>query len=504
MQSHKGGIGMKDEKRIEEILHCADDETAAEISEMTDAADAQTKDKIYGMLCSRLAAKNGSADEAAETFAVTVTRKPSWMRTAIATAACLVIAGGLTGGAVMLHRSASSLKTPGTEEGTTQDLKVQKEIEITDIVDRTKTENLAVAQALEQIYEDDANRYYFGSLYSQYVIVHYSDGSQEDVKTALHSGRATLADLDRFGIGYYTEPKETTAHEETQPRTTPPTESMESTETSTAKAEASTETTVSIVSDTTQTTTSTAGTTDTSPTNTTTYQIASDPLQSTTVTSTTQVIATESLPSCKVTVVNIVDRTKTEPIAVPDALEEIYYDGTYRYYLSGIYSQYVIVTYSDGTQEDVKSALQSGRATIADLDRFDIFYWKESNNGFAPSLTPEQESALAELRKKGDSWVGEFTRQEKIILGELPANAKRMTFEQANDIIGNGKNLEDVINQFNDVHGCPDFVGGSGVTRMEYWLDDEGYEQILVFLEQVDIYHVVGSTSELLFAEVDG
>jgi hypothetical protein len=45
-------------------------------------------------------------------------------------------------------------------------------------------------------------------MYSQYVIVHYTDRPAEDISAALREGRASLADLDRFGIRYWVEPKE--------------------------------------------------------------------------------------------------------------------------------------------------------------------------------------------------------------------------------------------------------------------------------------------------------
>lgn len=75
-------------------------------------------------------------------------------------------------------------------------------VTVTNIIDRTETEFLPTCDALEGFYSDESYDYYFGSLKSGYVIVHYSDGSQEPVKDALAAGRATMEDLDRFGIGY--------------------------------------------------------------------------------------------------------------------------------------------------------------------------------------------------------------------------------------------------------------------------------------------------------------
>ncbi len=79
---------------------------------------------------------------------------------------------------------------------------------ITNIVDTSKDNpDLCFADALEPIYADDTAAYSFSCIKSHYVFVYYADGTKEDVKTALSAGRATIADLDRFGIGYYREAK---------------------------------------------------------------------------------------------------------------------------------------------------------------------------------------------------------------------------------------------------------------------------------------------------------
>lgn len=75
-------------------------------------------------------------------------------------------------------------------------------IAIVNIVDRTKTEGLPYDMAEEKFFEDGDNEYYFSGMYSHYVIVHYEDGSQEDIVTALIAERASIADLDKFGVGY--------------------------------------------------------------------------------------------------------------------------------------------------------------------------------------------------------------------------------------------------------------------------------------------------------------
>ena len=44
--------------------------------------------------------------------------------------------------------------------------------------------------------------------FTSHTMVTYNNGNSEDIVTALNAGRATIADLDEFGIEYHTEPKQ--------------------------------------------------------------------------------------------------------------------------------------------------------------------------------------------------------------------------------------------------------------------------------------------------------
>ncbi len=76
---------------------------------------------------------------------------------------------------------------------------------IVSITDQTGDRELNDAE--EVFFEDETNRYIFGNPISQYIIVRYTDGTEEDIKTALERGHAVIGDLDRFGIHYWADPK---------------------------------------------------------------------------------------------------------------------------------------------------------------------------------------------------------------------------------------------------------------------------------------------------------
>ena len=83
------------------------------------------------------------------------------------------------------------------------------------------------------------------------------------------------------------------------------------------------------------------------------------------------------VPGDALFIVEIRDREKEEHLDCAEAEELFFEDDEYEYYFSVIKSHYVIVTYNDSNSEDIITALNSGRATIADLDEFDIEYTKK-------------------------------------------------------------------------------------------------------------------------------
>ncbi len=120
-------------------------------------------------------------------------------------------------------------------------------------------------------------------------------------------------------------------------------------------------------------------------------------------------------------------------------------------------------------------------------------------------LTEEQLRQLEELRAEGDRLFGWFVRQEMIITGELPADAPRLTLMQMEEIIGGSADFAQILQALRDAQFYPDFVGGSGVTNIWYWLDDAGTEQILITLQQEEVAYVhpdengTGKTYEKLY-----
>lgn len=77
-------------------------------------------------------------------------------------------------------------------------------------------------------------------------------------------------------------------------------------------------------------------------------------------------------------IISVVDHTVVEGIETADAEELFYSDDEYSYVFPSIKSQFVLVTFADGTVKTVVEALEDGEITIADLDNFEIIYIKKT------------------------------------------------------------------------------------------------------------------------------
>ena len=78
----------------------------------------------------------------------------------------------------------------------------------TEKLDKTKEENITCNTALEQFYEDKEYIYYFPCEKSKYVIVIYSNGYQETVKSSLEYGDITIEDLEKNNIEFIKQKKD--------------------------------------------------------------------------------------------------------------------------------------------------------------------------------------------------------------------------------------------------------------------------------------------------------
>ena len=102
----------------------------------------------------------------------------------------------------------------------------------------------------------------------------------------------------------------------------------------------------------------------------------------------------------------------------------------------------------------------------------------------------EEQAALDELAKKENKLFGEFQRKRAILRGKLAPDTERLTLDEANEIIDRCNSYDEIYKELADAQTYPDFIGGSGVTKIEYWFDDNGYQKLLLIHEEGDVIYV--------------
>lgn len=105
---------------------------------------------------------------------------------------------------------------------------------------------------------------------------------------------------------------------------------------------------------------------------------------------------------------------------------------------------------------------------------------------------------MKEIEEYESKNICTMVRERAILNGEM-ADVNRLTFKQAEEIIrenGTPNDIYDsayaerIIEAFNEICDCPDIIGGSGITRYEYWLgDNSGSEKVIIYLEQPAVWH---------------
>ena len=76
------------------------------------------------------------------------------------------------------------------------------------IVDKSKSiKDFSADTALEPFYEDEQYIYSYPCIISDYIVVKYSDGTEETVKEALKNNHIEIGYLDKFGIKYIKQEK---------------------------------------------------------------------------------------------------------------------------------------------------------------------------------------------------------------------------------------------------------------------------------------------------------
>lgn len=147
--------------------------------------------------------------------------------------------------------------------------------------------------------------------------------------------------------------------------------------------------------------------------------------------------------------------------------------------------------------DEVAAAVMSINLVKLEIPKY--MYVEQPINWNIPSENEEYYNIrMKEIEEYEGKNICTMVRERAILNGEM-ADVNRLTFKQAEKIIKENGTPNDIydsayaerlIEAFNEICDCPDIIGGSGITRYEYWLgDNSGREKIIIYLEQPAVWH---------------
>jgi len=136
---------------------------------------------------------------------------------------------------------------------------------------------------------------------------------------------------------------------------------------------------------------------------------------------------------------------------------------------------------TQGAQQETQQGNESGYKVVNGYT--DLY-----ERSYARATTDEQREQLKAIFADGSPGIDEWVRPVLIVLGDLPADMPRLTVEDAANLYGKVE-YADIEEAFNKIAGAPDGVGGSGIYRSIYYLNDERTEAIYLMLG--DMLHVI-------------
>jgi hypothetical protein len=104
--------------------------------------------------------------------------------------------------------------------------------------------------------------------------------------------------------------------------------------------------------------------------------------------------------------------------------------------------------------------------------------------------TSEQKAELDKIIADNSIGLpGEWIRPVLIAIGDMPKDQHRLTAKQAEEIYDRIGGDEDTLaNEFDKIAGAPDFIGGCGIVRSIYYLNDDRSESIHVMMNNAIHY----------------
>lgn len=112
----------------------------------------------------------------------------------------------------------------------------------------------------------------------------------------------------------------------------------------------------------------------------------------------------------------------------------------------------------------------------------------------------DTQAALEKLTQKENRLFGEFQRERAVILGELSPDAPRLSLDKALEIIESSDSFAEICRKMHESQPLVDYIGGSGITRVEYWFDDKGSQKIYLIMEEESIFYFNFKGADIIYS----
>lgn len=112
----------------------------------------------------------------------------------------------------------------------------------------------------------------------------------------------------------------------------------------------------------------------------------------------------------------------------------------------------------------------------------------------------DTQTALEKLTQKENRLFGEFQRERAVLLGELSPDAPRLTLDEAVEIIDSSSSFAEICSKLHEAQPLVDYIGGSGITRLEYWFDDKGEQKIYLIMEEESIFYFRFNGADIVYS----
>lgn len=117
------------------------------------------------------------------------------------------------------------------------------------------------------------------------------------------------------------------------------------------------------------------------------------------------------------------------------------------------------------------------------------------------TVTPDDtQIALEKLTQKENRLFGEFQRERAVLLGEISPDAPRLTLDEAVEIIESSGSFAEICKKLHEAQPLVDYIGGSGITRLEYWFDNKGAQKIYLIMEEESIFYFHFTGADIVYS----